>query len=99
MTTKNRQNAYPGFRGFAGEELEPGTLGIVAPQVEHLVEPQGAVRMFVEFHSLSEQGPVDPHPRPIVPVQAIQCFCSCCFTDAHQQACTDVHCPRRAPCK
>lgn len=60
MATKNRQKAYPGFRSFAGEVLKPGTLGI-ALQVEHLVEPQGAVRMFVEFHALPEQEPVDPH--------------------------------------
>lgn len=43
------------------EVLEPGKLGIVAPEVEHFVEPQGAVRMFVEFHALPEQGPADPH--------------------------------------
>lgn len=43
------------------EVLEPGKLGIVAPQVLHFVEPQGAMRMFVEFHALSEQGPAQPH--------------------------------------
>lgn len=43
--------------------LEPGKLGIVAPEVEHFVEPQGAMRMFVEFHALPKQGPTDPHTR------------------------------------
>ncbi|MCK9469360.1 MAG: DUF1971 domain-containing protein [Porticoccaceae bacterium] len=43
------------------EVLEPGKLGIVAPEVVHFVEPQGAVRMFVEFHAQSTQGPSDPH--------------------------------------
>ncbi|HHX81497.1 MAG TPA: DUF1971 domain-containing protein [Pseudomonadaceae bacterium] len=43
------------------EVLEPGRLGIVAPEVVHFVEPQGAVRVFVEFHAAAEQGPSDPH--------------------------------------
>ena len=43
------------------EVLEPGKFGIVAPEVEHFVEPRGAMRMFVEFHALPEQGPADPH--------------------------------------
>lgn len=36
------------------EILQPGRLGIIAPQVVHFVEPQGAVRMFVEFHAVPE---------------------------------------------
>jgi len=43
------------------EVLEPGTPGIVAPQVVHFVEPLGPMRMVVEFHALPEQGPADPH--------------------------------------
>lgn len=43
------------------EVLEPGEPGIVAPEVVHLVEPQGAVRMFVEFHAQPAAGPADPH--------------------------------------
>lgn len=43
------------------EVLEPGQLGIVAPQVVHFVEPQGPVRMYVEFHAAPAQGPADPH--------------------------------------
>lgn len=41
--------------------LEPGVFGIVAPQVVHFVEPVGAVRLFVEFHALPEQGADNPH--------------------------------------
>lgn len=41
--------------------LEPGEVGIIAPQVAHFVEPAGAVRMFVEFHAGPEQRPGDPH--------------------------------------
>ncbi len=41
--------------------LVPGTPGIVAPTVEHNVEPHGAVRMFVEFYAAPDQGPTDPH--------------------------------------
>ncbi|WP_418648300.1 hypothetical protein ACNQFN_06315 [Thauera butanivorans] len=43
------------------EVFEPGKPGIVAPQVEHFVEPQGPMRMYVEFHALPEQGPAEPH--------------------------------------
>ena len=43
------------------EILEPGKLGLVAPQVEHFVEPLGPLRMYVEFHALPEQAPGDPH--------------------------------------
>jgi len=49
------------------EVLEPGTLGIVAPEVVHFVEPQGAVRMFVEFHALPEQAPANPHTQNVLP--------------------------------
>src|SRR5690606_16480681 len=42
------------------EVLAPGKPGIVAPEVPHFVEPLGAMRMFVEFHALPEQGPADP---------------------------------------
>ncbi len=31
--------------------LSPGTPGIVAPEQPHEVEPLGAVRFFVEFHT------------------------------------------------
>ena len=31
-------------------ELYPGKPGIVEPEVEHAVEPEGRVRFFVEFH-------------------------------------------------
>jgi len=41
--------------------LEPGTPGIVAPEVLHFVEPQGPARMYVEFHALPKQGPAEPH--------------------------------------
>ncbi len=41
--------------------LTPDTKGIVAPEVEHAVQPEGRVRMFVEFYALPEQGPTDPH--------------------------------------
>lgn len=41
--------------------LEPGAPGIVAPQVEHFVEPHGSVRLFVEFHAQPKHGPTDPH--------------------------------------
>lgn len=43
------------------EVLEPGTQGIVAPQVEHFVEPQGPVRFYVEFHKSPGAAPTDPH--------------------------------------
>ncbi len=36
------------------EVLKPGTPGIIAPEVLHFVEPQGAVRMFIEFYGPSE---------------------------------------------
>jgi len=49
------------------EVLEPGTLGIVAPEVVHFVEPQGAVRLFVEFHALPEEGSVNPHIQGVLP--------------------------------
>jgi hypothetical protein len=32
------------------EILEPGAEGVVVPEVEHQVEPLGAVRFFVEFY-------------------------------------------------
>lgn len=37
------------------EVLEPGRPGIIAPEVLHFVEPQGAVRMFIEFYGQPEQ--------------------------------------------
>ncbi len=43
------------------EVLEPGRTGIVAPEVLHSVEPDGAVRMYVEFHARPELAPPDPH--------------------------------------
>ncbi len=36
--------------------LSPGTEGIVEPEVPHEVDPIGAVRFFVEFLRLPEQG-------------------------------------------
>ncbi|MGE4336642.1 MAG: DUF1971 domain-containing protein [Pigmentiphaga sp.] len=41
--------------------LAPGTPGVVAPEVEHFVEPLGQVRMYVEFHALPDEDPGDPH--------------------------------------
>jgi tellurite resistance-related uncharacterized protein len=43
--------------GDAPEEtvLEAGTTGVVVPQQLHEVEPLGAVRFYVEFHSEPEQ--------------------------------------------
>lgn len=43
------------------EVLEPGVKGIVAPQIEHFVEPLGSVRLFVEFYAEPKSGPADPH--------------------------------------
>jgi len=43
------------------EILEPGRVGIVAPEVLHFVEPEGSVRMYVEFHARPERAPADPH--------------------------------------
>ena len=41
--------------------LAPGTPGVVAPRVEHFVEPLGQVRMYVEFHARPDEDPGDPH--------------------------------------
>lgn len=41
--------------------LTAGQQDIVAPQVVHFVEPQGLVRMYVEFYALPDQAPGDPH--------------------------------------
>ena len=43
--------------------LEPGTPGIVAPEIEHFVEPVGTVRMVVEFYAQPEQEPDNPHSK------------------------------------
>ena len=37
-------------------ELSPGTPGIVIPQIEHKLEPIGAVRLFVEFYKRAAKG-------------------------------------------
>ena len=41
--------------------LTPNAPGIVAPQVEHFVEPMGAVRLYVEFHAEPQNSPDTPH--------------------------------------
>jgi len=45
------------------EVLEAGQSGIVAPEVEHFVEPEGEVRVMVEFYAQPEQGPDNPHSK------------------------------------
>ncbi|MFA5631475.1 MAG: DUF1971 domain-containing protein [Porticoccaceae bacterium] len=45
------------------EILEPDAPGIIAPQVEHFVEPQGKVRVFIEFHACPEDCPPEPRSK------------------------------------
>jgi tellurite resistance-related uncharacterized protein len=46
--------------------LAPGTPGVVVPQQLHEVEPLGAVRFYVEFHS-AKQVDGSPHERGGLP--------------------------------
>lgn len=48
------------------EVIEAGSAGVVAPEVAHFVEPQGRVRLFVEFHAAVEEQPGAPHDPPLV---------------------------------
>lgn len=42
--------------GAAGQLLEPGRPGLVAPQQVHHVEPMGPMRMQVEFYDRAPSG-------------------------------------------
>lgn len=43
---------YRVLEPYGEQVLEPGVPGVVRPEQPHQVEPLGAVRLFVEFHSV-----------------------------------------------